>query len=125
MAITHSTAARNAAANAVVDLIDVGTTDATGDLVFMTAADADLASLALSDPAFGNAANGIATANAITSDTNASAGTATKFQLRNKDNVSILEGTAGTSGTDIVLSSNVFSAGDTVAQTSLTYTAPV
>ncbi len=60
---TLSTAARNAAANAVVDLCDVS---GPGDLVFLTSGDVAVATLTLSNPAFGNATNGVATANAVT-----------------------------------------------------------
>ena len=63
MAITLSTAARNAAANAVVDLVDAGS--GAGKLVIMTAGDVEVATLTFSDPAFGNAASGTATASAI------------------------------------------------------------
>ena len=126
MALTHATAARNASANAVVDLLDAGATDANGDLVIMTSADAAVATLALSNPAFGNAAAGVATANAISDDTNAAGGTAALFKLQDRDNVEVVRGTvtATGGGGDIELSSTNISAGDTVSISSLTYTAP-
>lgn len=69
--ITHSTAARNAATDAVTALIG-----ASGFLKFRTAGTLGapgtvVATLALSADAFGDSASGTATANAITSDTNA------------------------------------------------------
>lgn len=126
MALTHATAARNAAANAVVDLLDAGITDANGDLVIMTSADVAVATLALTNPAFGNAAAGVATANAISDDTNAAGGTAALFKLQDRDNVEVVRGTvtATGGGGDIELSSTNISAGDTVSISSLTYTAP-
>jgi len=126
MALTHATAARNAAANAVVDLLDAGVTDANGDLVIMTSADVAVATLALTNPAFGNAAAGVATANAISDDTNAAGGTAALFKLQDRDNVEVVRGTvtATGGGGDIELSSTNISAGDTVSISSLTYTAP-
>lgn len=74
--LTHSTAAQNAATDAVTALIG-----ASGRLRFRLAGSlgapgTSVANLALSADAFGDAASGVATANAITSDTNA-AGNAT------------------------------------------------
>ena len=71
MAVTHSTAARNAATDAVTALIG-----ASGKLVFRTSGTVSapgtaVATLSLSATAFGASATGTATANAITSDTNA------------------------------------------------------
>lgn len=69
--LTHSTAAQNAATDAVT-----GQIGASGRLKFRTAGTigapgAAAADLPLSATAFGAAVNGLATANAITSDTNA------------------------------------------------------
>jgi hypothetical protein len=71
MTVTHSTAARNAATDAVTALIS-----ASGNLKFRIAGTigapgAAAATLPLSATAFGASASGTATANAITSDTNA------------------------------------------------------
>lgn len=125
MAITHSTAARNAAADAVVDRLDLGSGTAAGKLVFKTGGGTTLAVLPLSNPAFGAASSGVATASPITSDSNADAsGTATVFELQDRDNTVVISGTVGNgSGGDINLSSNVITAGDTVSMSSLTYTA--
>ena len=122
MAVTHSSAARSAAANAVVDLLDIGS-GANGLLVFKTAGAAEVATLGLAAPAFGAASSGVAGAGAIASDTNATGGTTTKFELQNKDGTAVILGSVGTSGQDINLSSVVIGGGDTVAVTSLTYTA--
>ncbi len=125
MALTHSTAAKNAATDAVVDLIDAGSGDANGDLVFMTAGSAEVATLAFSATAFGNASSGVATANAITSDINATGGTVALFKIQNKSNTEVLRGTVTASGGggDIEMSSTGVGAGDTVAVSSLTYEA--
>lgn len=125
MALTHTTAVRNAATDAVVDLIDGGSGDANGDLVFMTSGDVAVATLAMSNPAFGASSSGTATASAITSDTNAAGGTVAKFKLQNRSNTEILQGsvTATSGGGDIELSSTSVGAGDTVSVSSLTYTA--
>lgn len=124
MAVTHSTAARNAMADAVVDRLDLGSGTAAGRLVFQTSGGTAVATLTLSNPAFGAASGGVATASAITSDTNAAGGTTTKFELRDRDANAVILGSVGTSGQDINLSSVVIGAGDTVSVTSLTYTAP-
>jgi len=123
MAITHGSATRDAVCNAVVDRLDLGSGTSAGRLVFLTAASAAVATLALSNPAFGNASAGVATANAITSDTNAAGGTTTKFELRDRDAAAVILGSVGTSGSDINLSSVIIGAGDTVSVSSLTYTA--
>lgn len=126
MAITHVTSVRDAITDAVVDLIDGGTTDAQGDVVFMTSGDVTVATLNMSNAAFGASASGTATAAAISDDTNAVGGTIAKFKIQDRDNVEILRGsvTATSGGGDIELSSVAIDASDTVSLTSLTYTAP-
>lgn len=119
---TLSTAGRNAACNAVVDLIDAGA--AAGTLVFKTSGDVEVATLTFSDPAFGNAATGVATASAITSDTSATGGTTTKATMQDSDANIVITPTVGTSGSDINLSSTTIGAGDTVSMSSLTVTMP-
>lgn len=121
-AVTHPTAVRTLLANTVVDLIDAGS--AAGYLEFDTSGDAEVATLPFGDPAFGNAASGVATANAITSDTNATGGTIAKAFAADSDDTPVFLCAVGTSGSDINLSSLAVGAGDTVAVSSLTYTAP-
>jgi len=126
MATTHTIAIRSGIADYVVDQLDTGSADATGDLRFLTSGDVEVARLNFSNPAFGAAASGVATASAISSDTNATGGTIAKFAARNRDNTNIFLGsvTATGGGGDITLSSVAIGAGDTVAVSSLTYTAP-
>ena len=124
MTTTLSTAARNAAADAIVDLVDGGSTDANGDLVIQTSGDAEVATLAMANPAFGNAAAGVATANAISDDTNATGGTAANFILQDRDNTEIIRGDVSTSGAELNLSSTSIGNGDTVSVSSLTLTVP-
>jgi len=126
MALTHSTAVRNGLADYTVDQIDLGVTDVTGDLVIMTSGDVEVATLTwTATPAFGAAASGTATMNAINDDTNATGGTAALFKFVDRDNVEVVRGTvtATGGGGDIELSSVTIGAGDTVSITSLTYTA--
>jgi hypothetical protein len=137
VATSLTTAARNAAADAVVDLVDAG--GSPGELRIYsgtppaTAQDALsgntlLAQLTLSDPAFGAAAAGVATAAAITGDSAADAnGTATFFRVGSVNTgtfTPVFQGTVGTSGAELNLSSTTFSIGGPVNVTSLTYTQP-
>jgi hypothetical protein len=124
MAITLTTAARNAACDAIVDLVDVGTTDANGDIVFMTSGSVEVATLALTAPAFGASSDGVATANTVANDTNATGGTVALFKIQNKDNTEIFRGAVTVSSGDINLSSLVVGATDTVSMSSLTVTMP-
>lgn len=123
MAVTHPTAVRTAIADLVVDGIDAGA--AAGTLEFQTAASTVAATLTFGDPAFGAAVNGVATANAITSDTNAAgnASPVTKAVLQDSDGVDKILCAVDTSGSDINLSTTTIQAADTVACSSLTYTA--
>jgi hypothetical protein len=84
----------------------------------------EVATLTFSDPAFGNAATGTATAGSITSDTNATGGTIAQASAFDSDANKVIEFTCGTSGADINLSSLTVGAGDTVSCSSLTVTVP-
>jgi hypothetical protein len=125
MAVTHPTAVRTGIADHVVDQIDEGTPP--GTLVMQTSGDVEVATLTFANPAFGAAANSVASAGAIVSDTDATGGTIAKARFKNNagtDKV-ICSVTATGGGGDIELSSVVVSAGQTVSLSSLTYTAPV
>lgn len=123
MAVTHPTAVRNGIADFVVDQLDVG---GAGKIVMQTAGAATVATLPFGVTAFGSAAAGVATANAITSDTNAVGGTIAKAELQNNASTPkvLCSVTATGGGGDIQLSSVVVSAGQTVSMSSLTYSAP-
>jgi len=126
MAVTHSTAARDAATNAVTALIGTsgklkfrlsGTVGAPGTAV---------ATLSLSATAFGASSSGTATANAITSDTNATgnASPVATATLETSGGTVVIHCAVAASGSDINMSNGLtVAAGDTVACTSLTYTA--
>lgn len=116
------TAARNAACDAIVDLIDVG---GAGTLVFETSADVAVATINLSATAFGAASTGVATlAGVPLSDTNAAGGTVAQASFYSGGAAKIMECTVSTSGADINLSSLSVGAGDTVTVSSLTVTVP-
>lgn len=127
-------AAASAAADAVVDLVDAGagagkiriysgTPPATADTAL--SGNTLLAELAMSDPAFGAASNGVATASAISNDTAADAtGTATFFRVLDSNNVVIFQGTVDTASADLVVNTTSFVAGAIVSISSFTYTQP-
>lgn len=124
MAVTHPTAVRNAIADLVVDRIDAGS--GAGTLEFQTSGDVEVATLTFSDPAFGSASSGTATASAITSDTSATGGTIAKARAKDSTGTEVFacSVTATGGGGDIQLSSVSVSSGQTVAVSSLTYAAP-
>jgi len=123
MAVTHPTAVRDGMCNFVVDQLDEGTPP--GTLVFQTSGDVEVATLTFSNPAFGASSSGTATAGAITSDSSATGGTIAKARLKNAAGTDkiICSVTATGGGGDIELDTVVVGAGQTVAVTSLTYTA--
>lgn len=124
MAVTHSNAARSAAANAVVDLLDAGSPP--GSLVFLTSGDATVCTITFENAAFGNASNGVATlaqGSGKTSD-GASAGTIAKAEFRNAAGTAVIFCACGTSGSDINIPGGLTLAeDDTITITALTYTA--
>ncbi len=131
-----SSAARSAACDAVVDLIDAGTPP--GKVEVRTGApptnvaDADsgtlLGTLFFSNPAFGAASTGVATASAITSDTTADAsGDAGHFRVKNAAGTTIFQGTAGEAADtpDLTFDEKSIVAGGTIAISSFTVTMPI
>lgn len=123
MALTHVVAIRNSLADLVVDLIDFAA--GAGYIEFQTSGDAEVATLLFSDPAFGAASSGVATANSINDDASATGGTIAKFRLFDSDDAEVLAGTVTvvSGGGDIELSALIIDALQTVSMTSLTYTA--
>jgi hypothetical protein len=70
------------------------------------------------------ASGGVLTLNAITSDTSADAtGTATFFRLTTSGGTAVIQGTVGTSGSDLNLNSTSIQSGATVSVSSFTITA--
>ena len=124
MALTHSAAAKNAATDAVTALIG-----ASGNLVFratgtLGAPGTAVATCPLSADAFADASSGTATANAITSDTNAAGGTVATATLQTSAGTVVIHCAVAASGSDINMSNGlVITAGDTISVSSLTYSA--
>lgn len=127
-------AVASAACDAIVDAIDGGAGAGTikiYDGTIPTNADTALgaqvllATLTFSDPAFGAASNGVATASAITSDTSADAtGTAAWARIATSVGTTIMDCTVGTAGDDINFNTVSFVSGATVSITALTVTVP-
>jgi hypothetical protein len=126
MAVTHPVAFRNT----VADLVD-STLSTAAKLVFRltgTAASPGtaVATLSFGNPAFGAAASGVITANAITSDTNATgnASAVATATLETGGGTVVVHCAVAASGSDINMSGGLtVGAGDTVSCSSLTYAA--
>lgn len=108
----------------MVDSIDDGA--GAGTLKFETSGDVEVATCTFSDPAFGAAASGVATASSITDDSSATGGTVAQASFYDSNSTKKLEcsATATGGGGDIELSSLSVGAGDTVSVSSLTVTMP-
>ena len=121
---TTSTALRNDFCQAVTDLLGAAAT-----MIMKTAADVEVATLALAATPFGAPAVGVITAGAIADDASCTGTTAgspiTKFTLATGGITDQLTGSvSGTSGGgDIEITNTAPSAGTAVSCTALTYTA--
>ena len=96
--ITHSGYARNAIADAVADLVDVGTTNSSGCIKLYSINRLYLlATIFLANPAFGDASNGIAVGLGLPLSDSSADNTAlmAEFDLCDRDEQVILSGTAG------------------------------
>lgn len=122
MAVVLPTSTRNVLCNALVDLIDAGS--GAGYLEFQTAGGTEVATLPFSDPAFGDASTGVATASTITDDSNATGGTIGKAAFYDSDDTEVMTVGVATSGSDININTVVVVAADTVAAGTLTVTMP-
>lgn len=133
MAFRLGTTCRNAAANGIVDAVDAGS--GAGKLKVYTSTQPGsvggtygtlLATLTFSDPAFGNASTGVATASAITSDTSAdNSGTAGTFTFTDSDDNVLADGDCGQGSGTMNFDNAVFVAGGVVACSSCTVTQPI
>lgn len=126
MAVTHSTAARNAIVTAVAALLNAGSANTAGIFRFRSAANAVIAGLALSNPAVASPSSGVGTFNAISPDTNAAGGTIASATLEDRDRAVVItiNDIRTTVGGDMQGNSLTISAGATVAIQSLSYVAP-
>jgi hypothetical protein len=131
------TTTRNGACDGIVDAIDGGAppgrlehrTGTQPTNVSDASSGTKLGTNLFANPAFGNSVTGVATANAIASDTNAAAsGTAGYFRIytgAGGDTAALAQGNSGTATTDLVFDNNVIVAGGTIAITGATITMPI
>lgn len=127
MTVTHSTASRDLATNAVVDQLD----GAGSKLIFRVGGSVGspgtaVATLTMATPAFGASSTGTATAGAIASDTNATgnASPVSKASLQTSADVVAIYCDVAASASDINMTNGLtVAAGDTVSCSSLTYAA--
>lgn len=98
MSVTLPEATRNEIADLVVDKVDTGTTNAAGKLRIKDSGGNTLVDCNLSNPAFGDAAAGVATANAIFNGTASASGQASTFDVLDRDETLIFSGTVTANG---------------------------
>lgn len=126
MAVTLETATRNAACNAIVDLIDAGT--GNGRLELQTAGNVEVATFDMGATAYGAAASGTASLTATITDSSATgnASAVTQFKIYDEPAAGnlILTGSVSTSGADLNLTSTTIAATEQVDITQLDVTVP-
>jgi len=122
MALDHETAVRDVLADAIDAAVNAA---GTGNCVFDTSGDVEVATVVLSATAFGASSSGTITLAATTDDTSATGGTVAKFFFETGANTRIFGGTVTlpAGGGDMEMSSLAVGAGDTVSITSFTYSA--
>lgn len=124
--LQHDTLARDAIANAVVDLFDVGSTNSEGRLKIYTSGGITLlATILMANPAFSSSVNGIAAGASLPwSDTAAAgAGTAAEFIAVDRDENQVLNGDIALSGEEMSFPQLEIAVNDIVKLLSVSYTA--
>jgi hypothetical protein len=116
-------AALNTLNSGFLDLYD-GAQPATPDVA--VSAQVKLAHMPLGATAFGASASGVKTANAITNGTGLAVSTATWFRAYKSDGTTaVIDGSAGTAATDLVLNDAAITVGGTVQVTGWTVSMPL
>lgn len=126
MAITLTNAARTAKANALLNLLNAGTTNPSGRILVKTSGGTLLGTATLSATAFGSASNGVATSNTITRDDSADAtGTIAKAEFIDRDTNLVFTVDVNTSSSDsatLTMASTSVTSGQPIEFGTLTYT---
>lgn len=122
--ITLDVSARNAALDAIDNLINT-TGGGTANLLIGTAGFVStLVTIPLSNPAFATASSGSMAITGTPSANATVAGTAAVFRITDRAGTEVLNGTVGTSATDIVFSNNVFGVGSTITVSTFSLSLP-
>lgn len=125
MSITFPLVTKNARVQAIVDSVNTGTLNASGQIWLKDSGSNTLAKLAMSNPAFLAVISGSSIADVITSGIGLLAGASISFNVVDRDENLIFSGTIGPvgSGADLESSSSsvTIAVGETVNITSLTY----
>jgi hypothetical protein len=138
MTVSISLVARNAACQTIVGLVDAGSAMPNGYIEIRSGTKPSnpqtsppdgllLATLSMSNPAFGAPSNGSAVANPIASDNSIdNTGIATWFRIYNRDNGAVIDGTITIvgGGGDLTFDSVNFVKNGTVSITNLTAVMP-
>jgi len=125
--MTKDMIARNAACNAVTALVNTGSTWSTGLLYLYDDSSAVATIMNFSNPAYQDATNGTALANAITDATCFFDATVSWFRVMNRDASSVWTGTIGTTelvGGDMRFDTVIFPKDSTISISSAYYTVP-
>lgn len=119
---TLSTAARNVACDAVVDLVDAGTPPGK---ILLRASGTTVCTINFETTAYGAASTGVATAaNFPKSNTAAATGVLDNYVIENAAGTDIITGTIGEGSGDISFDNTDINSGQTVTLSSLTHTQP-
>jgi hypothetical protein len=119
---TLSTAARNAACDAVVDLVDAGSPPGR---ILLRASSTTVATINFENTAYGAASSGVATAASFPKNATASAsGVLDNYVIENNAGTDIITGTIGEGSGDISFDNTDINSGQTVTLSSLTHTQP-
>lgn len=134
MAITLSTAARNASTDAITAIADSGTGPAVVKIYSGSkpaspqdaATGTLLATVTLGDPSFAASANGTATGTDPASVNAVASGTAAWFRLESSSGAAVFDGTVTATGAggDMQLSSTALTSGAAVDLTAVSHTTP-
>ncbi len=125
--LQHDNSARNILADALVDLFDLGSTNAQGRIkIYTTGGITLLATVLMANPAFGTAVTGIAGGASLpwTDPLAVGDGSAAEFVAVDRDETLILTGDVALSGEEMSFPQLEIAVNDIVKLLSVSYTAP-
>lgn len=125
-----ATTARDAACNAIVDLLDIGAATQSYCVICTASSTADLVKIGLGATAFGGSSSGVASMTLATATGTATgAGTAARFRLEDQATptaVKQMDGNVGTTGTSFTMSitNTTIAVSDVIQLTAMSVTVP-